>query len=340
MFSAIYVEREVQELPRVQSILLRFDSLPVIHIEQYGEIFNRNRQNFRLQKQQPALILAAKHGHKVLPTPPGYGFEHLLDPDAEDNASRQGRGYYFSHMLNCVYDCRYCFLQGMYRSANYVLFVNYEDFAADIRNTALSSPEPVVFYSGYDCDSLALEPVSRFVDYYLPLFAELPDASLEIRTKSTQVRFLLERDALKNCVIAMSFSPRSVAEQLEHKVPAIDKRIEALVRLQKSGWPVALRFEPVIASATTLADYAELFDTIFSKLDAVSLHSCSLGEFRLPQNYYKRMVKLYPDEPLLARETSEKGGLISLEYEESDLLGQLETLLFNHVNRESYYRCA
>ncbi|SVD49612.1 uncharacterized protein METZ01_LOCUS402466, partial [marine metagenome] len=36
--------------------------------------------------------------------------------------------YYFSHMLNCIYDCRYCFLQGMYRSAHYVLFVNYDEF--------------------------------------------------------------------------------------------------------------------------------------------------------------------------------------------------------------------
>ena len=33
------------------------------------------------------------------------------------------KNYYFSHMLNCIYDCKYCFLQGMYNSANYVLFI-------------------------------------------------------------------------------------------------------------------------------------------------------------------------------------------------------------------------
>ena len=31
-------------------------------------------------------------------------------------------------MHNCIYDCRYCFLQGMYRSAHYVVFINYEDY--------------------------------------------------------------------------------------------------------------------------------------------------------------------------------------------------------------------
>ena len=31
-------------------------------------------------------------------------------------------------MLNCIYDCKYCFLQGMFNSANYLVFVNYQDF--------------------------------------------------------------------------------------------------------------------------------------------------------------------------------------------------------------------
>ena len=35
-------------------------------------------------------------------------------------------------MLNCVYDCSYCFLQGMFNSANYLVFVNYEDYFKEI----------------------------------------------------------------------------------------------------------------------------------------------------------------------------------------------------------------
>ena len=78
-----------------------------------------------------------------MPTPPDYG----LGAD---------RHYYFSHMLNCLYDCRYCFLQGMYQSANYVLFVNFEDFQSDIRSIAEANPDQQhFFFSGYDCDSLA-----------------------------------------------------------------------------------------------------------------------------------------------------------------------------------------
>ena len=111
MFSAIYIEEEVANTARVESILQKFPDIPQIRCERYAEIFNRKAQNFRLQKQQPALIIAHKFGKRVLTAPEGYGI------GGQHN-------YYFSHMLNCIYDCRYCFLQGMYRSAHYVLFIN------------------------------------------------------------------------------------------------------------------------------------------------------------------------------------------------------------------------
>ena len=59
MIDVIYVEREAREHPRSQRILERFSKATVIECERYGEVFNRASQNFRLQKQAPAL--AAKN---------------------------------------------------------------------------------------------------------------------------------------------------------------------------------------------------------------------------------------------------------------------------------------
>ena len=171
MIETIYVEEGVRQHPRTNAILSRFKNARQIICERYGEVFNRKAQNFRLQKQQPALILAKKHGGFVHPAPENYGIG-------------APRNYYFSHMLNCLYDCRYCFLQGMYRSANYVLFVNYEAFQEDILMICRESPQDGIhFFSGYDCDSLALEPVTRFAGEFLPFFAGLTNAWLELRTK-------------------------------------------------------------------------------------------------------------------------------------------------------------
>ncbi len=328
MFSAIYIEEEVVNSERVGQILSRFSDVPHIHCNRFGEIFNRKAQNFRLQKKAPALILAKKYGNLVLPAPSGYGF---------DNSP----SYYFSHMLNCVYDCRYCFLQGMYGSANYVLFTNYEDFETALAETIASNDGQGAYYSGYDCDSLALEPVSNFCEYFLPVFAQFPQAMLEIRTKSTQIRSLLERPPIENCVIAMSFTAQEAAARWEHKVPSISKRIEALCKLQQAGWKTAVRFEPIIFEQGFAEAYQALFSEVFAKLDASMLHSVSAGLFRMPTDFYKRIVKLYPDEPLFARSTEPSNGMISLRNEqESEQIALIEKQLFGFISPQQYYRCA
>lgn len=327
MFSAIYVEEAVHGTERVQQILARYPGLPVIPCARYGEVFNRAGQNFRVQKQNPALILAEKHGPCVLPAPAGYGFA-------------AGASFYFSHMLNCLYDCRYCFLQGMYRSAHYVLFVNYEAFSADLQKTIAAQEGRCVFYSGYDCDSLALEPVSRFTQFFLPMFRELPQATLEIRTKSTQVRALLEMEPLSNCVIAMSFSSEQAGNRYEHRVPDLSKRLEAAAKLQAAGWSVALRFEPVISEPAVEQDYYALFERVFTVLDTDKLHSVSIGEFRMPKDYHKKIAELYPNEALFAQPVVVSDGLLSLRGAGDELLHKLESRLLSYVEARQYYRCA
>ena len=34
--------------------------------------------------------------------------------------------------MNCIFDCEYCYLKGMYPSANIVVFVNLEDIFAEV----------------------------------------------------------------------------------------------------------------------------------------------------------------------------------------------------------------
>ena len=111
MIDTIYIERQVADHERVRELCERFPDALRVNCRTYNEVFNPKAQNFRLQKQKPSLILARKQGNLVLPAPPEYGIG-------------EGRVFYFSHLLNCPYDCRYCFLQGMFRSAHYVLFVN------------------------------------------------------------------------------------------------------------------------------------------------------------------------------------------------------------------------
>jgi spore photoproduct lyase len=335
MIHFIYIERDVAEHPRTLELQQRFPEARRIYCERYTEIFNRRAQNFRLQKKRPALILAGKYRQRLLPVPGGYGLG-------------TAHAYYFSHMLNCLYDCRYCFLQGMFRSAHYVLFVNYEDFAKDIEQAVLAHGNSAVqFFSGYDCDSLALEPLTRFTEFFLPLFAKHPQALLELRTKSTQIRALLKHGPVPNCVVAFSFTPQPVATALEHRTPSITRRIEAMASLQKQGWQIGLRFDPIIHETNYRANYTRLFNDIFSAIDSDALHSVTLGSFRLPGDYFNNMLKLYPDEPLFASAPKIMEGPIAGRNEniarrsgiDSTMLDYCSNLLTTFVPREKIHCC-
>ena len=123
---------------------------------------------------------------------------------------------------------------------------------------------------------------------------------MEIRTKSTQIRSLLNRDPLDNVVVAYSLSPHNIVKALEHKTPSLEKRVRALASLQSHGWTIGLRFDPVIAASNDESLYRETFEFVFSSLDRDKIHSVSLGTFRLPKSFHQSIKKLYPEEPLFS----------------------------------------
>lgn len=329
MIDTIYIEKAIAQHPRTQQILCRFPSASCIEIERYGEVFNPKAQNFRLQKKRPGLILAEKHDRFVLDAPEGYGVGGK-------------HNYYFNHMLNCLYDCRYCFLQGMYQSAHYVLFINYEDFQREIDQVlAKNNGETSWFFSGYDCDSLALEPVTGFTEHFLPFFAERPNAWIELRTKSTQIRSLLAMDAFPNAVVAFSFTPDEISRALESRVPNVHKRLQSMKELQRAGWTVGLRFDPLIYHDDYQTSYRNLFNTVFDTLDCDTIHSISLGSFRMPKQFYKNIVHLYPEEPLYAGSMEESCGMISYPNQlDEEMMYFCSEQLQQHVPSSLLYTCA
>ena len=325
---SIYVERDIAEHPRTLRICLRYPRARIIPITRYSDVFNSRSQNFREQKSNPSLILARKNGKFIHPTPPGYhiGGKH---------------NYYFSHMLNCVYDCRYCFLQGMYQSGNYVVFVNSEDFLDDISRTTDQHESPSWYFSGYDCDSLALDPITHFVNDCLDHFEQLPNAWLELRTKSTQIRPLLNRPAIPNVVVAYSLSPEAIVRAEEHGTPSLQKRLDALATLQAHGWKIGLRFDPLLYSDNFEELYGHFFEQVFASFDMTQVHSVSLGVFRLPKGFHRKLVRMYPESKLLAAPLALRDSMMTYPEESETAMREFCVKQLNTVVRaDQFFPCS
>ena len=246
-FETVYIEEDTKEDENTISILERIKFKNLIYCKNYSEIFNPRNQNFRIQKIKPDIILAKKKKNFIMNTPKDFtiGFKE---------------NYYFSHMLNCIYDCKYCFLQGMFNSANYVIFTNFNDFINEIKKKSLNKSHKLCFFSGYDCDSLALERITNFLQLFLKNFQKIKNAYLEVRTKSCNIEVFKNIEPIENVIIAYSLNPDVLVKEFEQKTPSLEKRINSIKFLQESGWKIGLRFDPLINYSKNKIIYKKFFN--------------------------------------------------------------------------------
>ena len=325
-FSTVYAEHDVWNKEWQKKL-----SQTPIFIKHYKDIFNRNHQDFAAQKKAPSLILAKKTGtliYKGAPVCQSFGNEHF---------------YYTSCMMNCIYHCDYCYLQGMYPSGHVVVFVNLEDYFAELE--ALLKKHPVYLCVSYDTDLLALEHTFSFVSGWLSFAVEHPELTLEIRTKSGNpavfeaLAKLYEgkEDLKKQIIFAWTVSPEGLCQTTEHGAASLPLRLKALQAAKQAGFSVRLCFDPMIFHGGWKESYSTLVDNIFSTISADILYDVSIGVFRISAEYLKNMRKKRPDSaivqyPYITEEgVSHYGGL------SEEMVHYLRNLLLNYLTADKIF---
>ena len=229
---------------------------------------------FHNLKDKSAVIFANKKGEFLRKTPDSY------TPDGK-------KGYSILNAYNCIYDCSYCFLKGYFKSFNPVIFLNYEDYFNEITKIIKSdSRRPLYFFAGTFSDSFALMPYSNFNTELMKFFQNLEDdIYLEFRTKSTHIKDFLDIKPSNNIILAFSLSPGSVIKRLEFMTPALEKRLNAIKLLDRKGFKIGIRIDPVIIDC--LDDYNEIISSI---KHIKNIHSIEVGFLRFDKNGYKNML--------------------------------------------------
>lgn len=265
-------------------ILKHFPSSELITIKNYKDVFCRSHQNYSLQKQSQSLILARKTGtlvYKGAPVCQSFGNEWF---------------YYASLAMNCIYDCEYCYLQGMYPSASLVVFVNQTDFFCQI--DLLLAEHPVYLSISYDTDLLALEGVLGFLDKWIQFADARTDLTIEIRSKCGSSRSVRSLPVSSHTILAWTLSPSLVIEACEHRTASLESRLSAIKTAMKRGFPVRLCFDPLIYTNHYKEDFDSLLKSIADTLPIQEIKDISVGVFRISKEYLKQMRKNRPDSPI------------------------------------------
>lgn len=321
-YSHIYVEEGAYDYPLTQNILNHFRNSTVITIKHYKNMFNRSKQDFVLQKNAQALILAVNKGELIYPGArfcQSFGNSHF---------------YYTSNIMNCIYDCEYCYLQGMYPSGNMVIFVNIEDYFTVISEKLKEHPMYVCI--SYDTDLLAVEELTHITQKWIDFAANNPELTIEIRTKSAYPVEKLNNHKLPNVIFAWTLSPEAVTKY-EHFAPSLDMRIRAIKNALDLGCIVRLCFDPMIHIQDYQKVYSDFYNKVFEEIDASKVFDASIGVFRISADYLKSMrrkrhcaITAYPYENVK--------GICSYESKKSDEMLDFARLeLTKYINSDKIY---
>jgi len=286
IFSHIYIEDSAASYPLTQRITKRFPLATQISINNYKEIFNRPLQRWDHQKNALKLILAVRSEAFLYP---GSSFV----PNFEHS-----RFFYTTPVLNCLYGCEYCYLQGMFPSANIVAFVNDGDF---IKAASLEIPGPAPAYLciSYDTDLLALESIFGYCERYIEYAKTHPHVTIEIRTKSANIEALSALTPAPNIILAWTISPDSVISRYEHRTPSLRARLAAITKAYQRGWRVRLCIDPILRVDSWQTHYGELVRETFTQLTSAAIDDVSIGIFRMPSGYLRAMQDNNPTSALV-----------------------------------------
>lgn len=291
MFEQIFYEQEVALHPATIKLKERFSKVPQVSIENVDDIFGRVRKPYLHKRDSLNLFIGKKRGTLLKEAPPAYG--QSGDPH-----------YYFIHAYNCIYECSYCYLQGHFNSPDIVLFVNHDEIGEEIKRIAKETPQNQTpwFHAGEFSDSLALSHLTGELPYYFDLFKSLPQAKLELRTKSANIKELLSLNPLKNIITSFSLSPEKKVKKHDLKTAPLKARLLAIKELAKHGHPIGIHLDPIIYDEDILEEYNQLLSDLFKVLSQESLQYISLGVVRFTKDVFNQMKKNYPDEELLKAE--------------------------------------
>lgn len=272
-FRHIYVEKRAKNYDTTKRILKHNPNANVIWISHYKDVFTRPRQNYVWQKQNQALILAVRQKDFVYP-----GASVCQDFGIKNF-------HYSSCVMNCVCDCEYCYLKGMYPCGHLVVFVNLEDYFKALEG------KKIYVCASYDTDLFPLEKQLGYVERWCNFAKENPGLQIEIRTKFKNLD-VWKQPAPQNVYFAFSLSPQEIISKYEHKTSSLEARISNICSAQNNGFITRLCFDPIIYSADWKQQYSQLIDQIMTEVDMKKVADISVGTFRISQSYLKNMRKV------------------------------------------------
>ena len=284
LVTELWATRQISNKIRVKNIA-KNAGLPLIWVDKIPGI-NGEKGIKKLHFERGVLLLRDRKSPFI------EQFKHPI--------GRCAKFYKLTAYNNCNFWCEYCYLYLTFRTQPISThFMNYDQMYDEIMKFDRSRvPKSFKLLNlGELGDPLAVDYITGFAKQIIPFMPEhAPGTRLLFLTKSDCVDEILELDHGGQSIISFSLNTETVFQQLEHRTASPESRLAAAAKVQKAGYEVRLRIDPVIFYSTWEKDYIELVDKIFQFVQPTRI---TIGEYRPSNGLANHIGSRFPDSPLL-----------------------------------------
>ena len=204
--------------------------------------------------------------------------------------------YTLDAVESCGFDCSYCSIQSFYNQDTIVFDKTFKD---KLKNLKLDKNIIYHIGTGQSSDSLMWGNKEGVLEALFEFANKNPNVILELKSKSNNIKFLLENEIPKNVITTWSLNPQVVIDNEEHLTASLKERIEAAKQIEQKGNLVGFHFHPIIAYKGYLSDYEKIYKELINNFNPKFVALVSMGTL----TFIKPVIKKLRDRGLKTKVT-------------------------------------
>jgi len=185
---------------------------------------------------------------------------------------------------SCGFDCSYCSIQSFYNQ-NQVIFD--KNFKIKLQNIKLDPKKRYHIGTGQSSDSLMWGNKEGILEALFDFASRNNNVILELKTKSNNIKYLLENDIPKNVIVTWSLNTPTIIEHEEHLSARLNERISSAKKIANKGTKVGFHFHPIVQYEDYLQDYKNIFTKLQDEFSSNEVAMISFGTL----TYIKPVLK-------------------------------------------------
>ncbi len=187
---------------------------------------------------------------------------------------------------SCGFDCSYCSIQSFYQGQQ----IGFDaSFGAKLDALQIDPNRLYHIGTGQASDSLMWGNRYGVLDALVRFAHRHPNVILELKTKSRNIAYLLERQVPANMICTWSLNTPTVIAHEEHLTASLESRLTAARRVADKGILVGFHLHPMVHYDDWETDYSRLIGEILGRFGPAEVAMISLGTLTFTRSVIRRI---------------------------------------------------